>query len=99
MLGCTACPAEHELADQRATQEQLKQLRLRKLCSPERLIHIFFLATNPGFANITNPKMNDREICQFMDHNRYQIADIDSGVISWVNADLMTHILPCDPEQ
>ena len=43
--------------------------------------------------------MNDREICQFMDHNRYQIADIDSGVIRWVNADLVTHILPCDPGQ
>ncbi len=43
--------------------------------------------------------MNDREFCQFKGHNRYQIADNDSGVISWVNADLMTHILPYDPEQ
>ncbi|WP_256359645.1 DUF3104 domain-containing protein [Synechococcus sp. UW179A] len=24
----------------------------------------------------------------------FQIADVDSGVIRWVNADLVTHILP-----
>ena len=29
-------------------------------------------------------------------HNLFQIADGDSGVISWVNADLVTHILPSD---
>ena len=29
-------------------------------------------------------------------HNRFQIADVDSGVIRWVNADLVTHILPSD---
>ena len=27
-------------------------------------------------------------------HNLFQIADGDSGVIRWVNADLVTHILP-----
>ena len=27
-------------------------------------------------------------------HNMFQIADVDSGVIRWVNADLVTHILP-----
>ena len=27
-------------------------------------------------------------------HNLFQIADGDSGVISWVNADLVKHILP-----
>ena len=27
-------------------------------------------------------------------HNLFQIADVDSGVIRWVNADLVTHILP-----
>ena len=27
-------------------------------------------------------------------HNLFQIADVDSGVILWVNADLVTHILP-----
>tara|TARA_B100001063_G_scaffold32777_1_gene26012 strand:- start:962 stop:1120 length:159 start_codon:yes stop_codon:yes gene_type:complete len=27
-------------------------------------------------------------------HNLFQIADVDSGVIGWVNADLVTHILP-----
>ena len=27
-------------------------------------------------------------------HNLLQIADVDSGVIRWVNADLVTHILP-----
>ena len=27
-------------------------------------------------------------------HNFFQIADVDSGVIRWVNADLVTHILP-----
>ena len=27
-------------------------------------------------------------------HNLFQIADVDSGVICWVNADLVTHILP-----
>ena len=29
----------------------------------------------------------------------FQVADVDSGVIRWVNADLVTHILPdkrCD---
>ncbi|WP_156486569.1 MULTISPECIES: DUF3104 domain-containing protein [unclassified Synechococcus] len=26
-------------------------------------------------------------------HNLFQIADVDSGVIRWVNADLVTHIL------
>ena len=26
-------------------------------------------------------------------HNLFQIADVDSGVIHWVNADLVTHIL------
>ena len=24
----------------------------------------------------------------------FQIADVDSGVIRWVNADLVTHVLP-----
>ena len=32
-------------------------------------------------------------------HNLFQIADVDSGVIRWVNADLVTHILPRAPEQ
>ena len=27
-------------------------------------------------------------------HNLCQIADVDSGVIRWVNTDLVTHILP-----
>ena len=27
-------------------------------------------------------------------HNLFQIADVDSGVIRWVNADLVTQILP-----
>ena len=31
-------------------------------------------------------------------HNLFQIADVDSGVIRWVNADLVTHILPRTPE-
>ena len=31
-------------------------------------------------------------------HNLFQIADIDSGVIRWVNADLVTHILPPSDE-
>ena len=26
-------------------------------------------------------------------HNHFQIADVDSGEIRWVNADLVTHIL------
>ena len=32
-------------------------------------------------------------------HNLFQIADVDSGVIRWVNADLVTHILPREPGQ
>ena len=32
-------------------------------------------------------------------HNLFQIADVDSGVIRWVNADLVTHILPRAPER
>ena len=32
-------------------------------------------------------------------HNLSQIADVDLGVIRWVNADLVTHILPKAPEQ
>ena len=32
-------------------------------------------------------------------HNLFQIADVDSGVIRWVNADLVTHILPRAPGQ
>ena len=27
-------------------------------------------------------------------HNLFQITDVDSGVFRWVNADLVTHILP-----
>ena len=27
-------------------------------------------------------------------HNLFQIVDVDSGVIRWVNADLVTNILP-----
>ena len=27
-------------------------------------------------------------------HNLFQIADVNSSVIRWVNADLMSHILP-----
>ena len=27
-------------------------------------------------------------------HNLFQIADVDSGVILWVNADLVTHVIP-----
>ena len=27
-------------------------------------------------------------------HNLFQIADVDLGVIRWVNADLVTHIIP-----
>ena len=27
-------------------------------------------------------------------HNLFQVADVDSGVIRWVNADLVTNILP-----
>ena len=26
----------------------------------------------------------------------FQVADIDSGVVRWVNADLVTHIVPKD---
>ena len=33
------------------------------------------------------------------DCNLFQVADIDSGVIRWVNADLATHILPRKPVQ
>ena len=29
-----------------------------------------------------------------MIHNLFQIADVDSDVIRWVNSDLVTHILP-----
>ena len=32
-------------------------------------------------------------------HNLFQIADVDSGVIRWVNADLVTRILPKAPGQ
>ena len=32
-------------------------------------------------------------------HNLFLIADVDSGVIRWVNADLMTCILSSKPEQ
>ena len=31
-----------------------------------------------------------REPCN---HNLFQVADVDSGVIRWINADLVTHIL------
>ena len=31
-------------------------------------------------------------------HNLFQIADVDSGAIRWVNADLVTHILPRAPK-
>ena len=27
-------------------------------------------------------------------HNLFQIADVDTGVIRWVHADLVIHILP-----
>jgi len=27
-------------------------------------------------------------------HNLFQIADVDSGVIRWVNAVLVTHVIP-----
>jgi len=27
-------------------------------------------------------------------HNLFQVADVDSGVIRWINADLVTHIVP-----
>ena len=30
-------------------------------------------------------------------NNLFQIADVDSGEIRWVNADLITHILPPAP--
>ena len=26
----------------------------------------------------------------------FQIADVDSGVIRWVNGDLVTHVLPAE---
>jgi len=32
-------------------------------------------------------------------HNLFQIADVDSGVIRWFNADLVTHIRPRAPGQ
>jgi len=32
-------------------------------------------------------------------HNLCQIADVDSGVIRWANADLVTHILQKVPVQ
>ena len=32
-------------------------------------------------------------------HNLFQIADVDSGVIRWVNADLVTQILQKVPMQ
>jgi hypothetical protein len=32
-------------------------------------------------------------------HNLFQIADVDSGVIRWVNVDLVMQILPMAPEQ
>ena len=27
-------------------------------------------------------------------HNLFQIADVDSGAIRWVNADLVSHVIP-----
>ena len=27
-------------------------------------------------------------------HNLFQVADVDTGVIKWVDADLVTHIVP-----
>ena len=32
-------------------------------------------------------------------HNLFHIADMNSGVIRWVNADLVTHVLPKAPGQ
>nr|WP_186540232.1 DUF3104 domain-containing protein [Synechococcus sp. BIOS-E4-1] len=32
-------------------------------------------------------------------HNLFQIAYVDSGVICWINADLVKHILPREPGQ
>jgi hypothetical protein len=29
----------------------------------------------------------------------FQIADVDSGVILWLNGDLVTHALPKGPEE
>ena len=31
-------------------------------------------------------------------YNLFQIADVDTGVIRWVNADLVTHIIARSPE-
>ena len=27
-------------------------------------------------------------------NNLFQIADVDSGLVRWVNADLVTHVIP-----
>ena len=32
-------------------------------------------------------------------HNLFHIADVDTGVIRWINADLVTHIPQNDPGQ
>ena len=29
-------------------------------------------------------------------HNIFQVADVDTGEVHWVNADLVTHIVPSD---
>ena len=40
-------------------------------------------------AGLWLSQLGDPKAC-----NLFQIADVDSGVIRWVNADLVTHILP-----
>ena len=37
--------------------------------------------------------------CDLFMPNLFPIADVDSGVIRWVNADLVTHIVPKEPGQ
>ena len=53
----------------------------------------------PRAEDTLTSHLGQAEPCDPSIHNLFQIADFDSSVIRWVNADLVTHSLPRAPGQ
>ena len=88
----------------------LRSYRSRRCWLPVFGDNVFVFRRRPTFTFVfplypkncsgVDPQEKDKEVKAGSDlRDLFQIADVDSGVIRWVNADLVTHILPGDPGQ
>ena len=86
----------------------LEGVRDRLMCRPTERLHEetadsydFHRQRQGGQLSCTPTSATAASLHQLAEHHqqsaeepRYGVADVDTGVINWVNADLVTHICP-----